>query len=418
MSSTTLSESAARIAADVQTLSGPEYTLPGTGISRYAYVDVYANTLAFFERAFRAIGHEVSYDPVGTLIASNVEPGERCLGLGSHCDSIRNGGRYDGTLGVVVALEVCRLASEQGLELPLRVLSFLEEEASGFGQALLGSSIMLGLTTDEELASYRDGQGVPFPEAARAAGHAPERHRESIRALDGMAGWIEVHIEQGRVLWDTGERLGVVDAIAGFVHADLTIEGRADHAGATPMGFRSDAGLTAAEVVVELDRLTRAAGGDTVGTAGELDLEPGLINVIPGAARMSLDVRSTSGAHVRVADAVVAHARERAAARGQAVTYVVRRAVAPTPMDPAIVEALSFATERTGEPWRRMPSGAAHDTMNVARKVPSAMLFVPCREGISHAPDEHAEPADAALAAHVVLEAAAGLMDGDEPLGG
>lgn len=415
MSGTTLSGSAARIAADVETLSGPQYTLAGAGISRHAYLDVYANTLRFFEEAFRAIGYAISSDPVGTLIASNVGPGERCFGLGSHCDSNRNGGRYDGTLGVVVALEVCRLVHEQGLALPLRVLSFLEEEASGFGQALLGSSIMLGLTTDEDLASYRDEHAVAFPDAARAAGYEPERHRESGGALAGMAGWIEVHIEQGRVLWDTEERLGVVDAIAGFVHADLTVEGRADHAGATPMGFRSDAGLTAAEVVVELDRLTRAAGEGVVGTAGELDLEPGLINVIPGRARMSLDVRSTSGAHAEVAAATVAYARERAAARGQAVTYAVRREIAPTPMDPAIVEALAAATERTGEPWRRMPSGAAHDTMNVARRIPSAMLFVPCREGISHAPEEHAEPADAARAAHVVLEAVAGLTGGEGP---
>lgn len=418
MSRPSLSDSAARIAADVETLSGPAYTLPGAGISRHAYLDVYANTLEFFADAFRAVGHTVGFDPVGTLIASNVAPGERCFGLGSHCDSNRNGGRYDGTLGVVVALEVCRLARERDLEVPLRVLSFLEEEASGFGQALLGSSIMLGLTTDEDLAGYRDEHGTPFPEAARAAGHAPERHRESIRSLDGMAGWIEVHIEQGRVLWDTGERLGVVDAIAGFVHADLTVEGRADHAGATPMGFRSDAGLTAAEAVVELDRRVRAAGGDVVGTVGELDLDPGLINVIPGRARLSLDVRSTSGRHAEVADAVVAFAQERAAARGQTASYAVRREIAPTPMDPAIVDALAFAAEGTGEGWRRMASGAAHDTMNVAKAVPSAMLFVPCREGISHAPEEHAEPDDAARAAHVVLEAVTGLMAGDEPLGG
>jgi len=403
MSGTSLS--AARIAADIETLSGPDHTLPGPGISRHAYTEPYARTLEFFARAFRDLGFEVWSDPVGTLVASNAGRGERCFGLGSHCDSNRNGGRYDGTLGVVVALEVCRLARERRVDVPLRVLSFLEEEASGFGQALLGSSIMLGRVTDEELASYRDEAGTPFPEAARAAGFHPERHAESIRELDGMEGWIEVHIEQGRVLWDTGDRLGVVDAIAGFVHADLTVEGRADHAGATPMGFRSDAALTAAEVVVDLDRRARDAGPDVVGTVGELDLEPGLINVIPGRARLSLDVRSTSGAHAAVAREAVDHARARAGGRGQEVRYAVRREVAPTPMDPRLVGLLEAAAANAGAPWRRMASGAAHDTMNVARVVPSAMLFVPCREGISHAPDEHAEPGDAALAADVVLAA-------------
>ena len=404
--------SAARIAATLRKLSRPPYTGDGPGITRHAYTEEYAATLGYFERAFGELGYEVRYDPVGTLVASNVRPGERCLGLGSHCDANRNGGPYDGTLGVVAALEVCRLARERGLDLPLRVISFLEEEASGFGQALLGSSIMLGLVSDEELESYRDEQGVPFPEAARRAGFDPGRHGESIRALDGMVGWIEMHIEQGRVLWDSGERLGVVEAIAGFVHADLEVRGRADHAGATPMGFRSDAGLTAAEVVVELERLTLAAGPDVVGTVGELDLDPGLINVIPGRARLSLDVRSVSGAHAAVAAGAAGFARERGLARGQEVSYAERRAHSPTPMDAGVVDALARAVEATGAPWRRMSSGAAHDTMNVARAVPSAMLFVPCREGISHAPEEHAEPADAALAAEVVLAASRDLLGG------
>lgn len=406
------SASAERVAADLRELSRPPYTGAGPGITRHAYTEPYAAALGYFERAFAALGFEVRYDPVGTLIASNVPPGARCFGLGSHCDANRNGGPYDGTMGVVAALEVCRLARERGLDLPLRVLSFLEEEASGFGQALLGSSIMLGLVSDDDLASYRDDGGVPFPDAARRAGFDPDRHVESIRALDGMVGWIEMHIEQGRVLWDSGERLGVVDAIAGFVHADLDIRGRADHAGATPMGWRSDAGVTAAETVVELERLTVAAGPDVVGTVGELDLEPGLINVIPGRARLSLDVRSTSGAHAEVAERAAAFARERGAARGQTVAYDERRSHPPTPMDAGVVDALARATDATGAPWRHMPSGAAHDTMNVARAVPSAMLFVPCREGISHAPDEHAEPADAALAAEVMLAAARELLSG------
>lgn len=416
MASTAAAASVARIAADLRELSRAPYTGAGPGITRHAYTEPYAATLGYFERAFSDLGYEVRYDPVGTLIASNVPPGARCFGLGSHCDANRNGGPYDGTMGVVAALEACRLARDRGLDLPLRVLSFLEEEASGFGQALLGSSIMLGLVSDEQLASYRDEDGVPFPEAARRAGLEPDRHAESIHALDGMVGWIEMHIEQGRVLWDSEERLGVVEAIAGFVHADLEIRGRADHAGATPMGLRSDAGLTAAETVVELERLTVAAGPDAVGTVGELDLDPGLINVIPGRARLSLDVRSTSGAHAGVAAGAAAFARERGAGRGQEVAYAERRSHPPTPMDAGVVEALARAAAATGEPWRRMPSGAAHDTMNVARAVPSAMLFVPCREGISHAPEEHAEPADAALAAEVMLAAARERLAAGPPL--
>jgi allantoate deiminase len=405
-----LAQSARRIAADVEALTGERYTLPGAGITRYAYTDAYAATLDYFRAAFEALGFQVWSDPVGTLVASNVGPRERAFGMGSHCDSNRNGGPWDGTLGVVSALEACRLAQESGLDLPLRVIAFLEEEASGFGQMLLGSRIILGAVTDEELASYRDEHGVPFLEAAARAGYRPDERARAGEVLDGLVGWIELHIEQGRVLQDTGGRLGVVDAIAGYVHADLVVHGRADHAGATPMGYRSDAGLTAAEAVVELERIVTSHSVDTVGTIGALSLHPGIINVIPGRAEMTLDIRSVSGDHEKVYDELGSFVRGRADARGQSVELRERNRVASTPMDAYVVEALERAAALSGAPWRRMPSGAAHDTQMVARRVPAAMLFVPCLDGISHSPDESADPADAALGVQVMLAAARELL--------
>jgi allantoate deiminase len=400
-----LAESARRIAADVEALTDERYTLPGPGITRYAYTDVYEATLDYFRAAFEAIGFRVWSDPVGTLVASNVGSGERAFGLGSHCDSNRNGGPWDGTLGVVSALEACRVARDSGLDVPLRVISFLEEEGSGFGQMLLGSRIVVGAVTDDELASYTGDDGVPFLEAARQAGYRPESRGEAGAVLDGLVGWIELHIEQGRVLQDTGARLGVVNGIAGYIHADLAIEGRADHAGATPMGYRSDAGVTAAEAVIELERLATSHSPDTVGTVGALSLGPGIINVIAGRADMTLDIRSVSGDHAKVYDALARFARARAHGRGQTIDLRERTRVAPATMDPHVVEALERAAQISGAPWRRMPSGAAHDTQMLARRVPSAMLFVPCRDGISHSPEESADPADAALGVRVMLAA-------------
>ena len=407
-----LAQSAKRIAADVEALTDDRYTLPGPGITRYAYTDVYEATLDYFRNAFEAIGFQVWSDPVGTLVASNVGPRERAFGLGSHCDSNRNGGPWDGTLGVVSALEACRVARESGLDLPLRVISFLEEEGSGFGQMLLGSRIVVGAVSDEELASYTGDDGVPFLEAARQAGYRPESRAGAAAVLDGLAGWIELHIEQGRVLQDHGQRLGVVDGIAGYIHADLAIDGRADHAGATPMGYRSDAGLTAAEAVIELERLATSHSPDTVGTAGALSFGPGIINVIPGRAEMTLDIRSVSGDHERVYDELARFVRARADGRGQTLDLSERTRVAPAKMDAHVVEALERAAQVSGVPWRRMSSGAAHDTQMVARRVPSAMLFVPCRDGISHAPEESADPADAALGVQVMLAAIRELLDG------
>jgi hydantoinase/carbamoylase family amidase len=305
-----------------------------------------------------------------------------------------------------VALEVARLAKEQGLDVPLRVISFLEEEGSGFGQMLLGSRIMLQRVTEEDLKErIRDEDGQPFWESARAAGYEPERWRESIHELDGLVGWVETHIEQGRVLQDTGNRLGIVEAIAGYVHGDLRFGGRADHAGATPMDFRVDASIPGAETILELERLAVEIGDGVVGTAGEVETTPSLINVVPGGMRVSLDLRSVTGGHLTLRDRIVAYAEERGRARDVAVEWTERQQLAVTPLDRDIVAALVGGAEATGEPFRVMPSGAAHDTMCVADRVPSAMVFVPCKDGLSHTPLEDASSADAALAAEVVLAA-------------
>ncbi len=402
------SRSAARIERDIETLAGPDFTLSDEAIRRYAYTQVYRNTLDYFTRELEAIGFEVAEDPVGTLVARNRPPGEPAFGIGSHCDSNRNGGRYDGTMGVVTALEVCRLNHELSLGLPLQLISFLEEEGSGFGQMLLGSRIMAQRVTEEELKErfLATDDGRSFWEHAREAGYEPERWRESIRVLDGLTGWIEMHIEQARVLQDTGNRVGIVTAIAGYVHADVIVHGRGDHAGATPMDFRLDPGLPVAESIVELERLVRAAGKGTVGTVGEIEVHPSLINAIPERMRFSLDIRGVDEAAYRgVADDIAAFAQQAAKRRGLTAEVRERQTLAPTPLDPRIVAALEAAARSTGEPIMLMPSGAAHDTMCVADRVPSAMVFVPCKDGISHSPLERAEPADAALAAEIILNA-------------
>ncbi|MBJ7328908.1 MAG: Zn-dependent hydrolase [Solirubrobacteraceae bacterium] len=397
--------STARILADVMALTEPAYTRGGPGLTRHAYTEEYANTLAYFRTAFEELGYDVWFDPVGTLVASNRPPGAPAFGLGSHCDANRNGGPWDGTLGVVGALEVCRLAAARGMDLPLRVFAFMEEEGSGFEEMLLGSRIMAGDVTAQQLAALRDENGVDFFTSARAAGYAPERFEESPRELDGLFGWIELHIEQGRTLQDEGLTIGVVDVIAGMVHADVIVTGRPDHAGGTAMRFRSDPLLTAAEIVLEVEALTTSMSDDAVGTVGEFAVHPNLVNVIPGEVTFSLDMRSGSGDHLRVLDELLAFAQERAASRGQAVEYRERVRVTPSPMDPAIVATLANLCAETGVAWRTMPSGGGHDTMRVVPRIPGAMVFVPCRDGISHAPDEDADPAHAALACQLILAA-------------
>ena len=407
-----LARSAKRIERDIETLAGSDFTLSDEAIRRYAYTQEYRNTLDYFTGELRAIDFGVYEDPIGTLVARNRPRGEQAFGIGSHCDSNRNGGKYDGTMGVVTALEVCRLNAELGLDLPLQLMSFLEEEGSGFGQMLLGSRIMLQRVSEEELRdSFRAiDDGRSFWEHAEEAGYEPERWRESIEVLDDLVGWIEMHIEQARVLQDTGNRIVIVTAIAGYVHADVVVHGRGDHAGATPMDFRLDPTLPMAETIVELERLAREAGRGTVGTVGEIEVEPGIINAIASGVRFSLDIRGPDdGAYRGVSRDIAAFAEEAARRRGMEAQFSERQTLPATPLDDRIVAALEEAARVTGEPYMTMHSGAAHDTMCVAERVPSAMVFVPCKDGVSHHPAEDADPADAALAAQIILSAIASL---------
>jgi len=398
-------KSAQRIVRDVETLGGPEYTSSSEAICRYAYTPGYRNALDYFERALRELDFEVFEDPVGNLVARNRPAGEKVFGIGSHCDSNRNGGKWDGTLGVVTALEVCRLNAEHGLDLPLQLISFMEEEASGFGVGLLGSRIAAGRVNEEELRGIRAlDDERPFVEHAREAGYEPERWQESSRILTDLIGWIELHIEQARVLQDTGRTIGVVTAIAGLTWVEVIIEGRADHAGATPMDFRLDAGIPAAECVVELERIALEAGGGAVATVGGFELTPGLTNVIPGQARLRIDIRAPVDA---IVDGIVKRLEETAkqAAERRNMTATVTRLIGipATPMDERIVRVLEESAKQSGEPYMLMASGAAHDTMCVADHAPTAMVFVPCKDGISHSPEEDADPADAAVGAELML---------------
>jgi allantoate deiminase len=400
--------SAARIEGDIETLAGPDYTLSTEAIRRYAYTDAYRNTLSYFVRELEALGFTCSFDCVGTLVARNRPPGEPAFGVGSHCDSNRNGGKYDGTMGVVTAVEVCRLDHELGLGLPLQLVSFLEEEGSGFGQMLLGSRIIAQRVTEDDLRErFRAiDDGRSFWEHAEEAGYEPARWREAAHVLDGLTGWIEMHIEQARVLQDTGNRIGIVRAIAGYVHADVVVHGRGDHAGATPMDFRLDPTTVLAECILELERLARDAGQGTVGTVGEIEVTPGLINAIAERVRFSLDVRGPEEAVFRrVASDIAAFAARAAERRGMLAEHAERQTLPATPLDARLVDALEAAATATGEPYMVMISGAAHDTMCVAPSVPSAMVFVPCRDGISHHPAEQASADDAALAAEIILAA-------------
>lgn len=394
---------AARIAKAVATLSRPPYTAPGVGIWRYGYTPAFLATLAWVEDELRGLGFDVAYDALGTLIARNRRAGTPVIGIGSHVDAVRGGGAWDGLLGVLCAIEVARANRERGLELPLAVIAFAEEEGAGFGVTLLGSRFATGGISSQQLEHLPAiDDGVSASRAAKAAGFP----RGDSSSLEDLTAWIEPHIEQGRVLQDRRAQIGMVTAIAGFRQGDLIAEGRADHAGATPMDLRRDAGVTIARCVVELEHLAHEAGGDIVGTAGELDARPGVINAIPGQARCSIDVRGTDDAKLdEVIKSLVTFAQREGERRDTPVTWRGRSAACATPLHSGLRARLRTAAEALHKPWIEMPSGAGHDTMLLATHTQVAMVFVPCRDGISHSPEERCDAADAATAVAIVLHA-------------
>ena len=390
----------------------PDYTLSSEAIRRYAYTPEYRNTLDYFTGELEQIGFTVSEDAVGTLVARNRPPGEPAFGIGSHCDSNRNGGKYDGTMGVVTALEVCRLNEELGLGLPLQLISFLEEEGSGFGQMLLGSRIVAQRVTEEDLRErFRAiDDGRSFWEHAEEAGYEPGTlarvRRDAGRARPAGSRCTSSRRGCSRTR-ATGS--GSSTAIAG-----LRPRGRRRPRPRRPR--RRDADGSPARPDARAGRDGARAGAARAGgraghgrhRSGEIEVDPGLINAIASRVRFSLDIRGPEDDVYRgVAREIAAFAARAAERRGMRAEYTERQTLAATPMDERIVSALEQAAAATGEPYRQMHSGAAHDTMCVADRVPTAMVFVPCKDGISHHPAEDADPADAALAAEIILTAIA-----------
>ena len=395
-----------RIAADIDALA--EITEPGRPYTRRAFTPKFLEGRAWLEQAMRDAGAVTQIDVAGNL--TGTIPGRRpelgTIMLGSHSDTVPDGGRFDGIAGVIAALEVARALRDQGVVLDhtLEIADFLAEEVSIFGVSCVGSRGISGTRPAEWLA--RESDGVTLEQAIGAVGG----DALGLGQRDDIKAFLELHIEQGPVLQDEQLDVGVVTAIAGITRIEIIVAGRADHAGTTPMGSRKDALSTAAWIALGVEELGKAlASGEAhfAATVGEFEMTPNAANVVPARVRMLIDARAELRADMeRFIDeldkGVVAIAEK------TGVTVSVPRLVsdnAPTPCDPDLLDILDTACETAGARHRRMASGAGHDTAWMARITKAAMIFVPCVDGRSHAPDEFATTDDIALGAAVLLEA-------------
>jgi allantoate deiminase/N-carbamoyl-L-amino-acid hydrolase len=365
-------------------------------------------TAARLADLMREAGMDVHIDAVGNVVGryAAADPAAKTLITGSHYDTVRNGGKYDGRLGILLPIAIVQHLHARGERLPchLEVIGFAEEEGVRFRSTFLGSHAVTG-HFDLSLLEMRDATGVSMREALQQAGHDPQQIPSIARDPAQLLGYVEVHIEQGPVLLGQGLPLGVVTAIAGSSRYLVELEGLASHAGTTPMAMRRDAAAAAADIVLLVEG--RCAGkGSLVGTVGQLQVPDGSVNVVPGRCRLSLDIRAAVDAERTAAVQDVMDGID-AICKKRGIEFKVEQLVEAqaAPCAPRLMDQLGDAVQRAGLPRFDLLSGAGHDAMAMAAVTEVAMLFTRCGNGgISHNPLETMTADDADIAAQVLLD--------------
>ncbi|GGN94490.1 Zn-dependent hydrolase [Saccharibacillus kuerlensis] len=388
---------------------------PGQGTTRLTYSEEDRQTREYIKAQMREYGLEVREDGFGNIFGKmegSIEGAPSVL-IGSHFDSVPNGGSYDGPAGVVAGLEVARMFRDHGLKpkYPLEAVAMIEEEGARYAGGLMGSRSMLGVLSAEQFAALTDKDGVTTIEAMTAIGLDPslpgQREPGSIKAF------LELHIEQGPLLEEEGIPIGVVEAIVGLAQFQITVRGSAGHAGTTPMERRADALVAASKIIARLPDTAAEQGGGTVVTTGRLHVFPNGANVIPDKVVFTVDMRAGREEDVIGVMKRVEELANAAAGRGIEVEIEHQLYVKPKRMSDKVRGLLEEGTKGIGAPYLLMNSGAGHDAMIFSDFTDVGMLFVPSRGGLSHCPEEWSDAVDIARAVEIFYEAAKQLTEAE-----
>lgn len=389
---------AARMLDEAATISEP-----GPGVTRLPFTDEHARAADLIENWMNEAGLETRRDAAATVIGRRAGSDLRAgtLFLGSHQDSVRGGGAFDGMMGVLLPILAIRALDDRELPFSVEVLAFADEEGVRFPTALLGPRALAG-TLDPKVLDLKDRNGVSLREALGDFGGDPESAHSIARNPERIMGFLETHIEQGPVLEAEDLPLGVVTAICGIERHEATFTGRAAHAGTTPMELRHDALAAASELVLSVERIC-AATENAVGTIGRLDVGPNVVNAVPAEVSLTVELRSADDAtRGKVRKAVEDAARKAARKRGCCLAMERTYEQPAKACDPGMRADLEAAVRQVGIPPLSLMSGATHDASAMADLCPMAMLFVRCRGGVSHNPEEHATPEDMGVAVDVI----------------
>jgi N-carbamoyl-L-amino-acid hydrolase len=410
MAQTNLPLDADRLWADVMALA--EITDPARPYTRRSFTALFLEGRAWLARRFSEAGLAVRIDTAGNLIGrlEGTNPALGVIAIGSHSDTVPSGGRFDGIAGVATGLEIVRALRDAGLQTghTIEIIDFLAEEPSEYGLSCVGSRGMAGLLDGRMLGLTEPG-GEPLRDALRRVGGDPDRLDRARR--DDIRAFLELHIEQGIVLESRSLDVGIVTSIVGIRRIEIVFQGEADHAGTTPLGLRHDALVAAAATVSSVRRIAEGLAGEGpdyfVATVGILTVEPSASNIVPGRSRLIIDARTTNPALTeRFVEAIDRESLEHAAAaRVRRASFETLSDGAPAACDPQLRSALRQGALDLGLGYSDLPSGAGHDAAFMSRICPSAMVFVPCRAGKSHAPEEWADREAIAAGAAVIYQA-------------
>ena len=371
-----------------------KFTASEQGVTRLAYSPLDKEAQSWLLEQVKDLGLSLREDAVGNVFLrrEGSDSSLPAVACGSHLDTVINGGAYDGMCGVVGALEALYMLRDAKLKRSIEVIIFRAEESSRFGFATMGSKLLTGVATPEKLNKGGKKDDISFLEALRQWGCDPEKYADAIIPAGHYASFSELHIEQGKVLEEKRINIGIVHNIAAPTRFKIHLQGMADHSGATPMGMRRDALVAAAKLILAVNEAAEdEKEHGTVGTVGVVEVEPGSINVVPGAVTLWVDVRGVDKASInRTLENIQAEAENVAVTDRVGVRIEMLTADSPVPLNETLTEQTEGICKELGYSFLHMNSGAGHDAMHMAKIAPTTMVFIPCKGGISHNPAEYA----------------------------
>lgn len=400
-----------RVIKDIETLATFNAT-PGNGVTRLSFTKEDRQARDYIRNKMEAIGLKIWEDGYSNLFGrrEGKNPKAPVIMIGSHYDSVINGGPLDGVLGVVAALEILRIFEENniGNYYPIEMVAMNDEEGVRFGTGISNSRAMAGLIDEKELDNFKDKDGISIREAMIQFGIIPDL-KDAIRPKGSIKTFIELHIEQGPVLEAERKDIGLVETIVGLDRYEVIIKGMSGHAGTTPMDKRKDALVGASEFILAVNRIAKEIGDGTVGTVGQLSLTPNASNVIPGYVNLSLDIRSTKEDNIKAFYNRLIEESEYIKSKYHIDIQITHNLyIQPVNMSDKNIALMEKVCQKLGYTYMRMNSGAGHDAMIMAKMAPSSLIFVPSKAGLSHHPDEWTDYEDIekgiALMLNTVLE--------------